>query len=134
MAPHRDTLLAGRCMGDGGAAATEVAIAMPLLLVLVLISVHLALWFHARQIVTAAAQEAARAARAYDAADSDGYARAAQILTDLGTRSVTSPTVVINRRAGTVSATVAGQSPAVIPGLVLDVSATSSSPIEAFTQ
>jgi Flp pilus assembly protein TadG len=122
-----------RCNGDRGAAATEVAIAMPLLLMLVLASVHLALWFHARQIVTAAAQEAARSARAYDAADSDGYTRAEQILTGLGTRSVTNPTVVISRGGGTVTATVTGHSPVVIPGLVLDVSASSRSPIEAFT-
>ncbi|MCU0310700.1 MAG: pilus assembly protein [Acidimicrobiales bacterium] len=110
-----------------------MAIAMPMLLVLVLVSVHLALWFHARQIVTAAAQEAARSARAYDAADSDGYARAEQILTGLGTRSVTSPTVAVTRGGGIVTATVTGHSPVVIPGLVLDVSATSRSPIEEFT-
>ena len=129
-----DTVGGGRCSGDRGAAATEVAIAMPLLLMLVLASVHLALWFHARQIVTAAAQEAARSARAYDAVDSDGYTRAEQILTDLGTRSVTGPTVVISRGGGTVTVTVTGHSPVVIPGLVLDVSATSRSPIEEFTQ
>lgn len=124
---------AARCEGDRGAAATELAIAMPLLLVLVLASVHLALWFHARQIVSAAAQEAARSARAYEATDSDGYARAEQILTSLGSRSVTDPTVTITRSSGTVTATVTGQSPAVIPGLVLDVSATTRSPIEEFT-
>jgi len=105
---------------------------MPALLLLVLASVHLALWFHARQIVGAAAQEAARAARAYDATDGDGYTRADQILGDLGTRSVEHPHVVITRAAGTVTATVRGQSPTVIPGLVLDVSATSHSPIEEF--
>jgi Flp pilus assembly protein TadG len=133
MSRDRDHLPGDRCSGDRGAAATEVAIAMPLLLMLVLASVHLALWFHARQIVTAAAQEAARSARAYDAADSDGYTRAEQILTGLGTRSVTNPAVVISRGAGIVTATVTGHSPVVIPGLVLDVSATSRSPIEAFT-
>ena len=69
MSRDRDHLPGDRCNGDRGAAATELAIAMPLLLVLVLASVHLALWFHARQIVTAAAQEAARSARAYDATD-----------------------------------------------------------------
>lgn len=105
---------------------------MPLLLVLVLASVHLALWFHARQIVDAAAQEAARSARSYDAVDADGHARAAQILTDLGARSVTNPSVRIDRDDSTVTATVTGRSPAVIPGLVLDVSATATSPIETF--
>jgi Flp pilus assembly protein TadG len=133
MARTDHTRQQGRGVGDRGAAATELAIAMPLLLVLVLVSVHVALWFHARQIVTAAAQEAARSARAYDASDADGYARADQLLAELGQRSVDDPSVVIHRSAGTVTATVTGHSPVVIPGLVLDVSATSRSPIEEFT-
>jgi Flp pilus assembly protein TadG len=133
MASDRPMPALRRCCGDRGAVATELAIATPLLLTLVLVSVHLALWFHARQIVTAAAQEASRAARAYDASNDDGYAKADQILAELGPRSVETPTVAITRSADTVTVTVRGQSPAVIPGLVLDVEATTRSPIEKFT-
>ena len=122
-----------RSHGDHGASTAELAVVTPLLLVLVLASVHVGLWFHAHQIVTAAAQEAARAARAELATDADGYQKAEQMLTDLGPRSVTDPAVTVTRAGSTVTVTVTGQAPAVIPGLVLDVSATAASPIEEFT-
>ncbi len=88
-----------RCRGERGAAATELAIVMPLLLLLVLASVHLGLWFHARHLVNAAAQEGARAARATGATDADGYARADQMLDELGPESVTDPDVAVTRTA-----------------------------------
>jgi Flp pilus assembly protein TadG len=121
-----------RCRNDTGSASTELVIVMPLLLLLVLASVHVGLWFHARHLVNAAAQEGARAARATGANDDDGYQRADQMLHDLGSGSVTVPVVTVTRNAHTVTVTVSGQSPAVIPGLTVPVSATSTSPIEEF--
>ncbi len=121
-----------RCRGDTGSASTELVIVMPLLLLLVLASVHVGLWFHARHMVNAAAQEGARAARAMGATDDDGYARADQMLNELGSGAVTNPAVIVTRTAGSVTVTVTGQSPAVIPGLSQSVSATSTSPIEEF--
>lgn len=121
-----------RCRGDSGSATAELAIVMPLLLLLVLASVHVGLWFHARHLVNAAAQEGARAARASGATDDDGYARADQMLHELGTGAVTNPAVTVTRTAGSVTVTVTGESPAVIPGLTQSVSATSTSPIEEF--
>lgn len=105
---------------------------MPLLLLLVLVSVHIGLWFHARHIVDAASQEGARAARAAGATDTDGYGRAHQMLADLGSGSVINPTITVARSAGTVTVTVTGQAPPVIPGLAVNVSASSTSPIEEF--
>ena len=121
-----------RCRGDSGSASTELVIVMPLLLLLVLASVHVGLWFHARHLVNAAAQEGARAARASGATDSDGYDRAQQILGDLGSNSVTSPAIVVTRSSGSVTVSVTGQAPPVIPGLAMSVSASSTSPIEEF--
>ena len=93
-----------RCRGDRGSASTELVIVMPLLLLLVLASVHVGLWFHARHLVNAAAQEGARAARATGANDDDGYHRADQMLRDLGSGSVTDPIVTVTRNADTVTA------------------------------
>lgn len=121
-----------RCRGDSGSASTELVIVMPLLLLLVLVSVHVGLWFHARHLVNAAAQEGARAARASGATDSDGYDRAQQILGDLGSNSVTSPAIVVTRAGSSVTVSVTGQAPPVIPGLAMSVSASSTSPIEEF--
>lgn len=105
---------------------------MPLLLLLVLASVHVGLWFHARHLVNASAQEGARAARAAGATDADGYIRADQMLGDLGSGALTNPAVTVTRAGSTVTVTVSGQSPAVIPGLSMSVEATSTSPIEEF--
>lgn len=121
-----------RCRGDSGSASTELVIVMPLLLLLVLASVHVGLWFHARHLVNAAAQEGARAARASGATDSDGHDRAQQILGDLGSNSVTSPAIVVTRSGSSVTVSVTGQAPPVIPGLTMSVSASSTSPIEEF--
>ena len=49
-----------------------------------------------------------------------------------GTGAVTNPAVTVTRTAGSVTVTVTGESPAVIPGLTQSVSATSTSPIEEF--
>lgn len=121
-----------RFRGDHGSASTELVIVMPLLLLLVLASVHMGLWFHARHLVNASAQEGARAARAAGATDADGYARADQMLVDLGSGAVANPTVIVTRNGSTVTVTVSGQSPAVVPGLSMSVQATSTSPIEEF--
>jgi Flp pilus assembly protein TadG len=118
---------------ESGAATTELVIVMPLLLLLVLASVHVGLWFHANHLVDAAAHEGARAARAMGGTDDDGYQRANQMLRDLGSGSVTDPTVTVTRNAGSVTVSVTGQSPPVIPGLTMAVSASTTSPIETFT-
>jgi Flp pilus assembly protein TadG len=122
-----------RCTGDRGAAATELAIVMPLLLLMVLGAVHIGLWFHARHIANAAAQEGARAARAAGATDQAGFLRADQLLDELGPGALNDRTVTVHRDVRTVTVTVTGRSALVIPGLTLDVSATSTSPIERFT-
>ena len=105
---------------------------MPLLLLLVLSSVQVGLWFHARHLVNAAAQEGARAARAAGATDSDGYDRAEQMLSQLGSAAVTSPGVTVTRGPRSVTVTVTGNAPPVIPGFTMWVAATSTSPIEEF--
>jgi len=121
-----------RLCHDRGSASTELVIVMPLLLLLVLASVHVGLWFHARHVVDAAAQEGARAARAADATDTDGERRARQMLDALGSSAVTDRAVTVSRDARFVTVTITGNAPPVVPGLVLPVSATSTSPIEAF--
>jgi Flp pilus assembly protein TadG len=112
--------------------ATEVAIAMPALLLLVLVSVQAGLWFHARNLADAAAQQAARNASVLGATNADGQAAATQMLNDLGPTVVSDRTVTITRTATTVTVTVTGHAPQVIPGVTTDVTATATQPIEAF--
>lgn len=123
-----------RCRGDAGSASTELVIAMPALLLLVLASVHVGLWFHARHLAAAASQEGARAARHLGADDTAGYDRANQFLDQLGPNVVLDRNVVITRTATSVTVTVTGHAPAVIPGLALAIDATTTSPLETFRQ
>ena len=121
-----------RLEGEAGTASTELVVVMPLLLLLVLVSVHIGLWFHARHIVNAAAQEGARAARAAGATDIDGYDRAQQMLDELGSDAIADPTVTVSRNTRTVTVTVTGEATPVIPGLAIAVQASSTSPLEQF--
>lgn len=121
-----------RCRGDSGSATTELVVITPLLLLLVLASVHVGLWFHANHLVNASAQEGARAARAAGSTDQDGFDRANQLLDELGSGAVSDRTVTVARTATEVTVTVTGMSPAVVPGVSMSVTATSTSPIEEF--
>lgn len=123
---------ARRCRGDTGAVATELVLAVPALLLLITVSIHVGMWFHARGVATAAAQEGARGARVLGGTDTDGYTRANQVLDDLGRNLVTDRNVTINRSAGSVTVTVTGHAPQVVPGWTLDINATVTSPLEQF--
>lgn len=128
-------LQAVRRDGDRGSVSLELAILFPILLVLLLAVVQTALWFYARHLALAAAQEGVRAGRANHAAldDADPAARAFLARTDDDTlRNVTvstsgsSPTQVRVRVSGTVVS--------VLPGLSLpDVSQQASGAREVFT-
>ena len=121
-----------RLCGDHGSASTELVIAMPALLLLVLASVHVGLWFHARHIVAAATEEGARTARHQGSTDAAGADTANEFLDQLGPNVVLDRHVTVSRTATTVTVTITGHAPAVIPGLFLDVDASTTSPIEQF--
>lgn len=115
-----------------GAVTAELVVATPLLLLVVLGVIQFALWQHAEHVVTAAAQEGARAARLQGGTASSGQARAETFLIQLGVHVVTSPTVSSQRDAQNARVEVDGTAEAVIPFLHLPVRAVSSGPIEAF--
>jgi Flp pilus assembly protein TadG len=105
---------------------------MPALLLFVLASVHVGLWFHARHIVAAASEEGARTARHQGSTDTAGADTANEFLDQLGPNVVLDRQVTVTRTATAVTVTVTGHAPAVIPGLYLDVDASTTSPIEQF--
>jgi Flp pilus assembly protein TadG len=105
---------------------------MPALLLLVLASVHVGLWFHARHIASAASDEGARSARAFGSTDAAGEAKANQFIDQLGPHVMLGRQINVTRSATTVTVTVSGHSPAVIPGLTMAISASTSSPVESF--
>jgi Flp pilus assembly protein TadG len=119
-------------MDSRGSAAVELVLLTPLLMICVLVVVQFALWQHARQVLLAAAQEGARAARAQGGTAEEGRARAFDYIEQIGPDLVSSPAVDVDRGLDIVSVQVRGQAVNIVPGLPLRVTATSAGPVERF--
>lgn len=122
--------------GERGSASLELVVVFPVVLLLLLGGVQGALWYHARAVAVAAAQEGARAAALEGATAGAGQAAAAAFVQATGGADVLpGAQVVASRTATTASVTVAGRSLTVlaIPGVRLEVSASASAPVERIT-
>jgi Flp pilus assembly protein TadG len=112
----------------------QTAILFPVVLLLVFGVIQGALWFHARHIALGAAQEAARAASAQDGTGAGQ--RAHQFVRDLtGGTLIRSLDVDVTATPETVTVTVTGRAPSLLPGssgVIVEQSATA--PIEQFTE
>jgi Flp pilus assembly protein TadG len=118
--------------GEGGYSVVEAAILFPLLLMLVMAVFQVALWWHARHLAEAAAQEGARTARTYQASAADGQVQAEDYLTALGSRLLRQREVSVSRTDTTVTVRVRATVIGIFPGLRLSVDETSASPVERY--
>ena len=120
---------------DRGSVSLELAIAFPVVLLLVTALLQYGLWFFARTVALAAAQEGVTAARVLDAVPADGVERAAQYIEDNGADTLMAPTVVATSpTAGIVVVEVSGRSLSVVPGMTLTVTQSAQGPVESFTE
>lgn len=103
----------------------------PVLLALVLVAVQAALVFHARSVVTAAAQDAARAAQRELGTEADGRAAAAALLGP-SDQLLVAPSVVVERSADTVTVSVDSEVTSVVPFWTPSVHGSASGPVERF--
>ncbi|MGJ7442971.1 TadE/TadG family type IV pilus assembly protein [Aquipuribacter sp. MA13-6] len=105
----------------------------PLLVLLTFGTVQVALWMYEKQLVTAAAQEAAHAAAAADLtpaqASGIGEAAAARFL---GDDTVTVQIITVERGADAAEASITATGLSMIPGLDLQVTGVARSSIEQF--
>lgn len=121
--------------GDRGSVSLELAIAFPVVLLLVTALMQYGLWFFARTVALAAAQEGVSAARVLDAVPADGVERAGQYIEDNGADSLMGPTVTVTTPVpGVVAIEVSGSSLSVVPGLTLTVTQSAEGPVESFTE
>ncbi len=120
---------------DRGSATLEIAILGPALLLLIFGLVQGALWFYARNLALAAAQEGADSARGYHSSTSTGVARAQSFLQRVAGDSLQSVSVsAAGSTPTTVRIRVRGRSLSVLPGVpgpVVDQFA--QAPVERFT-
>lgn len=131
---RRVAAAAGR-RGDRGEASIQMAIVFPFVILLTLAVVQAGMWFHARNIALAAAREGVTAARTYQATDSDGAARAREVLGRIAGDSLRTPTVsTAGSGAESVQVTVTGTAPSLLPGIGgLHVSQSATGPREHWT-
>lgn len=120
--------------GERGEATTEMVLVTPVLLLLIAFVIQFALWYHASHVVSAAAQEGVRAARAYGGTARAAKERAERFLTQTGPKVVVGPDVNVTRDAEHARVEVHGHAPSVVPGLRLPVDAVADSPTERVTQ
>ncbi|NDL57028.1 TadE/TadG family type IV pilus assembly protein [Phytoactinopolyspora mesophila] len=118
---------------ERGAIALESVIIWPTVILALVVVMQGALWFHARNVALGAAQEGARVASAESRGD--GAARAASFIADAGGTSVmTVKSVTQSDGATTVTVTVTGRAPSLVPGLSgPKVSHSATAPLKGWT-
>jgi Flp pilus assembly protein TadG len=121
-----------RGRNDEGSATLNLVVVFPVFLFLLLTIVQAALYFHARHVALAAAQEGLRSARLYDGTAAGGQERATAFLASVG-NTLTSEQVLASRDAATARVEVKGAGLTLLPGLSLHIDEIASGPVERFT-
>lgn len=128
---------AGRSRGGGerGSSTLELVIAFPVLLLIIFSLVQASLYFYARSLASAAAQEGVRAARAESADLPEGVARARSFLDATAGDSLLAAAVSSAGSTSTrIRIRVTGRSLSVLPGVPgVQVAQEASGPKERFT-
>lgn len=126
---------AHRAPAERGAATLEIVILFPVVLLITFGVIEGALWYHARNIALAAAQEGAEVASAADSSLGAGAARAAEFAATAGSDGMlTNVSIGSSGGAEQVTITVSGNSLSLFPGWGgMRISQTASAPVERFT-
>lgn len=119
---------------ERGSVTVESVILFPLALLLIFGAIQGGLYYYARSIATAAAEQGLQAARTEQGSAASGGASAQQFLTGGGSKGLlTDITVDPTRTATTAAVTVTGAVPSLIPGLTLTVSQIAAGAVERVT-
>jgi Flp pilus assembly protein TadG len=119
---------------ERGSVSIELVILLPALFAVMFLGMQAALFYHARTVAIAAAQEGAKAAGGEDGKESDGASAAYSFIVDAGGDDVlTGASATANRTATTVTVTVTGHSLSVIPGWSPLIVQSASLPVERLT-
>ena len=115
---------------ERGASTLEMTLAAPVLITAVFTIIQFGVYLHAAHVVEAAAHRGLRAAQAQTATATDAHTAAGAFLAATG--GIVDAHVDAGRSAVTVTVTVAGTAPQVVPGLDLAVSSTATGAVERF--
>jgi Flp pilus assembly protein TadG len=132
-APFHRHLAVGR--RERGSTSIQMVLLMPALFSVMFLGMQGALFYHARTVAIAAAQEGARTAAGLNGTVSRGAQDAYAFVADAGGDHVLrAPKVSSSRSATTATVTVTGRSLSVIPGWTPAVTQSASVPVERITQ
>jgi len=118
---------------ERGSASVELVVLMPLLLLILFSGVQGAVYYHARTLALAAAQEGARAAARENATLTAGTSAARGFVTEVAGDSLTAVTITGSRTPATATITVRGSSLSLVPGWTPTVEQSASRPVERIT-
>lgn len=119
---------------ERGSVSIELIILLPALFAVMILGMQAALFYHARTVAIAAAQEGAKAAGGENGTQSDGVSAASSFVVEAGGDDVlTGASATVDRTATTVTVTVRGHSLSVIPGWNPVIVQSASLPVERLT-
>ena len=127
-------IASSRRRNERGSVTIQMVFLMPALFLVMFLGLQGALYYHAREVALAAAQEGAREAGSETGTGDSGVATANTFLQDAGgTDVMTSTSVSASRTANTATVRVTGLSLSVIPGWHVTVTQSASVPVERLT-
>ena len=120
---------------ERGSASIQMVLLLPMLFAVMFLGMQAALFYHARSVAIAAAQEGARAAAAEDGSGGAGAAAAADFVALAGGDNVLKGAgVSSSRTTAVVTVIVTGTSLSVIPGWSPAVRQSATVPVERITR
>jgi Flp pilus assembly protein TadG len=121
-------------LDERGSVSIELVILLPVLFAVMFLGMQAALFYHARTVAIAAAQEGAKAAGGENGKEADGVSAASSFIVEAGGDDVlTGASASADRTATTVTVTVRGHSLSVIPGWNPVIVQSASLPVERLT-
>lgn len=134
MSPAKPATSSDRRRDERGSVSLQLLILLPALFAVMFLGMQAALFYHARTVAIAAAQEGAKAASSEHGTTSAGIAAATAFVEEAGGDDVLSGAHAnAERTATTVTVTVRGKSLSVIPGWNPVITQTASLPVERLT-
>ena len=120
---------------ERGSSSIQMVMLMPALFSIMFLGMQGALYYHARTVAIAAAQEGARAAGGENGTAAVGISAASSFVSDAGGMDVLPRAHLTGSRSATIATvTVTGTSLSVIPGWSPAVSQSASVPVERITR
>lgn len=116
---------------DRGGATVELVLVTPLVMLLIALAIQFALYYHASNIATAAAQDGVRAAQVEHGSGADGTARARAVADRAGS-VLEGVSIDATRGAQRVRVEVSGSVVSFVPGLHLGLTRTAEGNVEQF--